>query len=142
MKILSALALALLLALGLSGTGDAVSGASCVYGRVQGFVAIRSDPPYIVGTIPSQFTANPAFFARRYNCKRTNPQVRRVDLGVYDVRLPGLGDRAPFATALADGVTASVQPLFDGVYRVFLRGPVVQNDVLLRRDVAFTVAVY
>lgn len=134
--------LALLVALGLISIGGAASGPTCVYGRVQGFIAIRSDPVYLVGTIPSQFTANPDYFARRYDCKRTAPQVRRVDLGVYDVRLPELGNRVAVATGFGDGVTASVQGLDDGIYRVFLRGPVVQNTVLVRRDVPFSLVIY
>lgn len=142
MKMLVALALALLIALGLIGTSAAVSGPTCVYGRVQGFISIRSDPVYLVGTIPNQFTANADYFARRYNCKRKAPQVRRVDLGVYDVRFSELGNRAPIATAFTDGVVASVQGLDDGTYRVYLRGPVVQNGVLIRRDVPFSLAVF
>lgn len=116
---------------------------NCQFGRVQGFVQIRDNPDYLVGTIPSTFTSDARFFSRRYNCKRLSAEVRRVDLGTYDVRLPGLGNRAVFVSAVSlDGVSTSAAQVSLGVYRVVLRGPLVRNDVLVLRDMAFALAVF
>jgi hypothetical protein len=97
----------------------------------------------LVGTIPSVFNSNPVYFVRRYNCEGRSAFVRRVSLGIYDVRFPGLNPRAVIATAMSDeGVSASAFPLADGIVRIALRGPIVGNDVMSRRDVPFSVVVY
>ena len=116
---------------------------ACKRGSAQAFVAIQPDPNYLVGTIPSVFNSNPAYFVRRYNCEGRSAFVRRVSLGIYDVRFPGLNPRAVIATAMSDeGVSASAFPLADGIVRIALRGPIVGNDVMSRRDVPFSVVVY
>ena len=137
------LALALLVALGLVSYGESASRARCEFGRVQGFVSIRSDPGYLVGTIPSRFSDDARFFERRYNCTRRSASVRRVDLGLYEVHFPDLADRVAVVSAISEeGIAASVVPYSGGVYRIALRGPLENNGVLLRRDVAFSIAIF
>jgi len=118
---------------------------SCRSGTAQGFVVIRSDPEYLVGTIPSTFRSNPIYFQRRYNCRHRSAYVRRVDLGVYEVRFPGLSRRVPQATAISqEGISASAQA-FGDVYRVTLRGPYTldaSRDILARRDVPFALVIF
>lgn len=115
----------------------------CQFGRVQGFVQIKDNPVSLPGSIPSKFTFSERYFSRRYNCKRMSAAVRRVDLGTYDVYFPGLGGRGVFASSISlEGVAASAMQISAGVYRVVLRGPLVRDNVLERRDVAFSVAVF
>lgn len=116
----------------------------CHTGQAAGFVTIRSDPPSLVTTIPSQFRGDAGFFFRRYNCTGRSAQVRRVDLGVYEIRFPGLQGRLALVSAISEeGISASVHPLEDGVYRVALRGPIQGiSELAARRDVAFSIVVY
>lgn len=131
--------LALILALPSSGADARL----CGRGDALGFVAIQDDPAYLVGTIPSSFTADSRYFVRRFNCRRGSAFVRRVRLGEYDVRFPGLSVRLALASAISEeGVTASVHPLGDGTVRISLRGPLAGDDVASRRDVAFSVVIY
>lgn len=124
-----------------SGAGSEPRGL-CVFGRAQGFISLRAEPNYLVGTIPSRETSNPKYFARRYSCKRQMPTIRRVDDGVYEVQFPGLNWRTAFVTAISqEGVSASVQVSKD-IYRVSLRGPLVVDNALVRRDVAFSISVF
>ena len=141
------LTIALVACIALAIVAFASSGGSavlrCPAGSALAFVAIRPDPQFLVGTIPSGFTSDAGYFSRRYNCRGLSALVRRIDLGIYDVRFPGLDPRAVIATATSDeGVTASALPLGDGIVRVALRGPLVGGDVMARRDVPFSVVVY
>lgn len=132
-----------LLVLGVADAGAAKNQAPCVYGRVQAFASIRANPPYLVGTIPSSFTNKRSYFSRRYNCKKKGVLVRRVDLGVYDVKFPGLKYRTAVVSAISqEGVSSSVQAFGDYTYRITLRGPLSENNALIRRDVPFSIAAY
>lgn len=117
-------------------------GPRCTFGRALAFAAIRRDPPYLVGDIPNHFTSDSRYFSRRYDCRGESVEVRRVDLGVYDVRFTGVTSSVVQVTALSDeGVTASAFPR-DGFIRVALRGPISGNNVATRRDVAFSLVVF
>lgn len=144
MKLILLVAVSLLVLAVASSDAAQVSTAGCVYGRAQAFAAIRANPPYLVGTIPREFTSDTGFFSRRYNCKRTGVQVRRIDLGIYDVRFPELSYRLALVSAISqEGVASSVAVFDNGIYRVTLRGPVVaNNDVLVRRDVPFSIVAF
>lgn len=116
---------------------------SCGAGEARAFASIRQEPPYLVGTIPSKFTGQARYFQRRYNCRNASAEVRRVDLGVYDVRFRKLIPRAVIVTALSDaGVTTSAFPLGNDTVRVVLRGPLGGERIASHRDVPFTVVVY
>ena len=124
-------------------TSRAVPVVGCQFGRVQGFVAMRANPQYLVGTVPPHFSDNPRYFSQRYNCMHRSAAIRRVDVGTYDVRFPGLSGKAAFATAISDeGIAASAEQIAPTIYRVSLRGPYISNNVLVRRDVAFSLAVF
>lgn len=115
----------------------------CVTGRAAGFVSIQHDPPFLVGTIPTRFTSQQIFFSRRYSCLGNPPEVRRVDLGFYDVRFPGMPQKVAISDAISDdAVSSAVQYLGDGIYRVSLRGPIVGEEVISRRDVSFSLVLY
>ena len=123
--------------------GGSATARRCVASQAKAFAAIRDDPTFLVGTIPSSFTGDARYFTRRFNCLGLSAQVRRVGLGLYDVRFPGLRPGVVLATAISEeAVSASVHPLTDGVVRVALRGPLAGSDVASRRDVAFSLVVY
>ena len=83
-------ALVALLAIGvLTISSSEAAHLDCHTGNALGFVALKSDPPHLVGTLPARFTANPDFFDTRYNCRGRGVQARRVDLGTYEVRFVG-----------------------------------------------------
>lgn len=131
--------------LAFGGSSVQESAPPCRFGRVQGFMSIRADPAYLVGTIPSRFTGQARYFSRRYNCKGYDVHIRRVDTGIYDVQFVGLGFRLALTTAISqEGVAASVQPLPDSTYRVALRGPLVNDNgtLLERRDIPFSLAIF
>lgn len=132
----------IVLLLGTVSYAHAAAPRRCISGRAQAFAAIQKDPPYLVGDIPNHFTSVQHYFSRRYNCKARSAEVRRVDLGLYDVRFPGISSQAVLVTALSDeGVTASAFPE-DGFIRVALRGPLGNNNLASRRDVAFSLVVF
>lgn len=115
----------------------------CAAGTALGFATIQPDPAFLVGTIPSKFTSDARYFARRFSCLARPAEVRRVDLGTYDVRFPGLNPVTIAATVVSDeGIYISAIGLGDGIVRVAMRGPVIDGDVASRRDVAFTVVIY
>lgn len=143
MKVMTALASLLILTLLVIPTAAPTPTAGCEFGRVQGFVQIKEHPLSLAGAIPSKFSFSQRYFMRRFNCKHRSAAVRRVDLGTYDVLFPGLGRRGVFASAVSlDGVAASATYIGPGIYRVVLRGPLVRDNVLERRDVAFSLAVF
>jgi hypothetical protein len=131
-----------LVALGALALSSEAAHLECHTGQVTGFATIRSQPQYLVGTIPSTFSSKDAFFTARYNCRGRGVHVRRVDQGVYDVRFRGAHLKAAFTDAIStEGVSSSAQILGDTV-RVSLRGPLNGGDVASRRDVAFSVVTY
>lgn len=141
-RLIVAVAVAAMVALMTTSAGGSQASPRCVTGKARGFVAIRPDPPHLVGTIPNRFTDRQKYVTRRYNCRRGGVQVRRVDLGSYEVLFPGVRPRVALATAISgEGVAASVE-VFGDVVRVALRGPIIGDDVAARRDVPFSVVIF
>jgi hypothetical protein len=109
----------------------------CGTGTAKAFLVINKEP-FLAGRIPNQYTSSPQYFGRKYNCQGGSIEVKRVDLGTYDVRLEGITARVVHVTAMsAEGVSASALYLGGSVYRVVMRGPGPQL-----RDVAFSLAVF
>ena len=116
--------LALFFALG--GSALAVSHAvkpqpRCVTGAVRGIAAVTGEPSKGMANIPDQFSGTKQLFSRSFNCGGGATQVRRVSLGVYEVRFVGNG--APNALVSASGALSWVQPLPGGVFRVGMHVP-------------------
>jgi hypothetical protein len=115
---------------------------ACQTGAARAWVRIQDDPAYLVGTVPGRFTNDQHYFASRYNCRRSSAQIRRLDLGVYEIRFPGIKIHAVTATSVSDEGVVTSAHVFEDTIRVSLRGPLVGNDVLVRRDVPFSIVVY
>jgi hypothetical protein len=116
--------LALFFALG--GSALAVSHAirpqaRCADGAVRGIAAVTGDPGKGVANLPDRFSSAKNLFSRAFNCAGGGVQVRRVSLGVYEVRFPGNAGQA----AVVSGANALswLQPLPGGVFRVGLHVP-------------------
>ena len=128
--------LALFFALG--GSAFAVSQAvkpqpRCATGAVRGIAAVTGDPSKGMANIPDQFSSAQALFSRTFNCGGGGPQVRRVSIGVYELRFPG--NAAQSALVSASTAESWLQPLGGGVFRVGLHPPGIHDPV----DVPFVV---
>jgi hypothetical protein len=111
-------AIALFVALG--GSAFAVSQAAqprCAPGAVRGIAAVHGVPGAGLGNIPDKFSSNRALFANRFNCAGGAAQVRRVNVGVYEVRFPRNAAQAGLATA-GVGYLVAVSTVSNGVFRV------------------------
>jgi hypothetical protein len=116
--------IALFFALGGSAfaVGERIQGASaaqqrCANGAVRGVAVVTGDPSKGIANIPDTFTASAVLFSRRFNCTGRALQVRRAELGVYEVRL--VGNNAP--SALAGGVggfTSTTETIGPGTFRI------------------------
>jgi hypothetical protein len=89
----------------------------CTNGAVRGFASVTGDPSKGMANIPDQFSSANALFTRKFNCTGRAVQVRRLEIGVYEVRFVGNGA----GTVLANGIglfSASVELLAPGHFRV------------------------
>ena len=116
--------LALFFALG--GSALAVSHAikpqpRCANGAVRGIAGVTGDPNKGMANIPDQFSITKALFARTFNCAGGAVEVRRVGLGLYEVRFAG--NAAPSAVVSASGSESWVQPMPGNVFRVGIHIP-------------------
>ncbi len=73
--------------------------ARCQPGAVRGYVAVTGDPNRGIANIPDQFTNAKRLFAARFTCSGAAPQVRRLGVGVYEVRFPGNAGRVASLSA-------------------------------------------
>lgn len=111
---------ALFLALG--GSALAVSDAvrpqaRCATGAVRGIAAVTGSPNAGMANIPDKFASTKALFSRTFNCAGGATQVRRVNVGVYEVRFAGNG--APTAVvSAAVGHAAAISPVAGGAFQV------------------------
>ncbi len=116
--------MALFFALGGSAfaVGERVQGASvaqqrCSNGAVRGIAYVTGNPTMGIANIGGTFTSARVVFGRKFNCNGKAVQVRRVSLGVFEIRFVG----NPASSAVASGVGnayAVVDPLPGGIFRV------------------------
>ena len=95
----------------------AVAQQRCTNGAVRGIAVVTGNPSQGIANIPDTFTGSAALFSRRFNCTGKGVQVRRADIGVYEVRI--VGNAAP--NAIAGGVggfTATTETIGPGTFRV------------------------
>ena len=89
----------------------------CTNGAVRGIATITGNPSQGIANISDQFTASPSLFARKFNCTGKAVQVRRLEIGVYEVRF--VGNAAPSVVATGLGLfSASVETIGPGTFRV------------------------
>lgn len=89
---------------------------ACAQGNVRGVAHVTGGPSG-AANISGAFTGAKALFGRRFNCTGRAIHLRRVGIGVYEVRFVGNG--APNAVANGgSGVQASAERIGAGLYRV------------------------
>lgn len=136
----------LILALGLGAisVSAAPDQVACQTGKVRGFAAVRGDPRLgSIGAIDSHFGNDPRWFEIRFNCTGKSVYVRRIDVGVYDVQFPSNPAKVAIVSALnQQGASASVDHIDTDIFRVVIRGPLINNNVLLPRELPFYIAIF
>ena len=89
----------------------------CAQGAVRGAATVTGNPAQGIANIPDQFTSASVLFARRFNCTGKAIQVRRAEIGIYEIRF--VGNAAP--SAIASGVgqfSATSETLGPGLFRI------------------------
>jgi hypothetical protein len=93
-----------------------VAQARCANGAVRGVATVDGGSSGMAN-IPGAFTGSRTLFARTFNCTGRGVQVRRVSVGVYEVRFVGNSAPTALATGLAGG-EASAELASPGVFSV------------------------
>jgi hypothetical protein len=88
----------------------------CATGSVRGIATVLGDNTGIAN-LGDTFTSRKTVFSRTFNCTGRGVQVRRVSIGVYEVRFVGNGAGTALATGVAGG-EASAELTSAGVFRV------------------------
>ena len=88
----------------------------CANGAVRGVATVVGDSSGLAN-MPSAFTSRKTVFSRTFNCTGHGVQVRRVSIGVYEVRFVGNSAPTALATAIAGG-EASAELASPSVFRV------------------------
>lgn len=92
--------------------GTIASQQRCAQGAVRGIAHVTG-----AASIPAEFAGANRFFARRFNCTGGAIHVRRLGIGIYELRFTGNG--AP--NAIASGVggsQASADRIGPGTFRI------------------------
>jgi len=115
----------------------------CKTGNVRGFAEVQGDPRLGgIGALPSEFSRASGLFGIQYNCTGRGVWAKRVDEGVYDVWFPDNPAKVAIVSAVnQQGATAAVDRIGDATFRISIRGPVVDNNVLIRRELPFYIIV-
>lgn len=92
----------------------------CTNGAVRGIATVTGNPAQGIANVPDQFTSAANVFARRFNCTGKAIQVRRVAIGIYEVRF--IGNGAPSAIASGVGAFSSTtETIGPGTFRVLVQ---------------------
>ncbi len=84
---------------------------------MRGIAYVTGNPTMGIANIGDKFTSAGAVFGRKFNCNRRQVEVRRISIGVFEIRFVG----NPASSAVASGVGdayAVVDPLPNGIFRV------------------------
>jgi hypothetical protein len=101
--------------------------ARCQPGAVRGYIQVNGDPSKGIANIGDRFTSAKPAIGARFNCSGPQPQARRVDTGVYEVRFPG--NAVAVATASSANAETTVGLVSAGLFRVSLYAPGRQDAV-------------
>ena len=105
------------LAVGERMQASSVAQQRCTNGAVRGIAYVTGNPSMGIANVGDKFTSAGAVFGRKFNCNGRNIEVRRVSIGVFEIRFVG----NPASSAVASGVGnayAVVDPLPNGVFRI------------------------
>lgn len=113
----------------------------CKTGNVRGFAALR-ESEVGMGGMPGQFSRAAPWFDVKYNCSGRGVMARRIDTGTYDIVFPDNPAQVATVSAMTDQAAAASVTKIDGAFRVAIRGPLTNNNIALRRDIPFYIAIY
>jgi hypothetical protein len=116
--------------------GPPVAQQRCANGSVRGVALVTGIAAQGIANIPDGFTGAGNLFGRKFNCTGKAVQVRRVEMGVFEVRFVGISGASGVGSATGDAMT-TVQPAPGGVFRVTMH-PAGRDD---RVDIPFTLVV-
>ena len=89
----------------------------CSNGAVRGIATVTGDPSKGIANTPDQFSSANVLFARKFNCTGRAVQVRRLEIGVYELRF--VGNAATSVVANGVGLfSASVETVSPGTFRI------------------------
>jgi hypothetical protein len=104
-------------AVGESLQSPAVAQQRCTNGAVRGIATVTGDPSKGIANVPDKFSGAAVMFARKFNCTGRAVQVRRLEIGVYEVQF--VNNAAPSAVATGLGFfSATVETVSPGTFRV------------------------
>jgi hypothetical protein len=106
----------------------------CTNGAVRGIATVTGNPSQGIANLPDQFSSSNALFARKFNCTGKGVQVRRIGIGVYEVRFVGISGVSAVGSAVADDAYATVRNGAGGSFIVAMH-PAGRDDAA---DLAFT----
>ena len=95
----------------------------CQNGAVKAIVFVTGNARSGISGLPDTYTSDASVFGARWSCTASATyQVRRVDRGIYDLKINGNAAGTAIANAVGDarGVGVVRQP--DGAFRVTLSG--------------------
>lgn len=121
---LVALALApLAFGLGRADSATPVYQQKCATGAVKAIVVVTGDPKSGISGLPDTYTSDPSVFGVRWSCSASATyQVRRVDRGIYDLKINGNAAGTAIANSFGDARGVGVVREPDGAFRVTLSG--------------------
>jgi hypothetical protein len=97
--------------------GIAAAQQRCANGAVRGVATVTGNPSQGIANVPDSFSGSPSLFSRRFNCTGKAIQVRRAEIGVYEIRF--VGNSAPSAIASGVGAfSATSETIGPGVFRI------------------------
>jgi len=107
----------------------------CTNGAVRGVAAVTGTNAGMAN-IPDTFTSAGNLFSRKFNCTGKAVQVRRVETGVFEVRVVGVAGASAVGSA-SGGAYTTVEPAAGGAFRVTMH-PAGRDDKV---DAPFTIVV-
>jgi hypothetical protein len=123
-------------AVGQHAQSTAVAQQRCANGAVRGIATVTGTSAGMAN-IGDKFTGAGNLFSRKFNCTGKAVQVRRVDVGVYEVRFVGISGASAVGSAVSDDAYATVRNGAGGAFVVTMH-PAGRDD---RAELAFTVIV-
>jgi hypothetical protein len=127
------------LAHGTRAARSTAAAAACAAGGAKAVVAVVADQNR--GFMKS-YSTDPSFFTHRWACKAHAVfQARRVDRGIYDVRVTGTAGSVALVTPIGDAIKVGTTKLADGGIEVKLVG-VDPGDHDTAVDESFTIVFF
>lgn len=114
--------------------GPSVAQQRCTNGAIRGIATVVGAPNQGMANVPDKLTSANNLFARKFNCTGKAVQVRRVSIGVYEVKFVGIAGASAVGSAVSDDAYTTVRNGSGGSFIVGVH-PAGRDDPA---DLAFT----